>query len=89
MNARKKLGAPIGRRNSEANHIGGRIRDLLQKEKISRIELSKKIKIGRNYISGAQILYRMETQKSPLPKLDHLIKIADYFKVSLDWLIKG
>lgn len=89
MDARKKLGPPIGRRQSKANFIGERIRYLLQKEKISRIDLSKKIKIGKNEVSGAQILYRMETQKSPLPKIDHLIKIADYFKVSLDWLIRG
>ncbi len=62
--------------------ISERIRQLLENRGISAYRLCKDLEIDDSTYSRS--IRTANTWKSA-----HLIKIADYFKVSLDWLLKG
>lgn len=62
--------------------ISNRIRQLLENRGISAYRLCKDLEIDDSTYSRS--IRTDNTWKSA-----HLIKIADYFKVSLDWLLKG
>ncbi len=62
--------------------ISNRIRQLLENRGISAYRLCKDLEIDDSTYSRS--IRTENTWKSA-----HLIKIADYFKVSLDWLLKG
>ena len=66
----------------QANTISERIRQLLENRGISAYRLCKDLEIDDSTYSRS--IRTANTWKSA-----HLIKIADYFKVSLDWLLKG
>lgn len=62
--------------------ISNRIKQLLENRGISAYRLCKDLEIDDSTYSRS--IRTENTWKSA-----HLIKIADYFKVSLDWLLKG
>jgi repressor LexA len=64
------------------NSISDRIRQLLENRGISAYRLCKDLEIDDSTYSRS--IRTENTWKSA-----HLVKIADYFKVSLDWLLKG
>jgi repressor LexA len=66
----------------QPNTISERIRQLLENRGISAYRLCKDLEIDDSTYSRS--IRTANTWKSA-----HLIKIADYFKVSLDWLLKG
>lgn len=58
-----------------------RLRELMENTKTTQQELANKLKISRQSVS----LYVLERRE---PDINTLIKIADYFGVSVDYLIK-
>jgi repressor LexA len=66
----------------QANTISERIRQLLENRSISAYRLCKDLEIDDS-------TYSRSSRTANTWKTAHLIKIADYFKVSLDWLLKG
>ena len=57
-----------------------RLEELRTAEKLTHYELSKKINFSRNYFSNWK-------KRNFLPSLENLISIAEYFKVSIDYLL--
>ena len=62
------------------NNFGNKIRELRKKKGISQLRLATDLNTTQNTIS------RYETGERE-PGIDELIKIADYFNVSVDYLI--
>lgn len=60
--------------------VAERIKELRQDEKLSLIDLGKIIGVSAIAIS------RWENQKR-IPTIDNLFKLAQYFKVSVDYLV--
>lgn len=55
-----------------------RVKQLAKKQGISIVELEEKLGFGRNSLYA---------WKNKMPSNDKLIKVADYFNVSLDYLV--
>ncbi len=64
------------------NTISERIKQLLENRGISAYRLCKDLEIDDS-------TYSRSSRTANTWKSAHLVKIADYFKVSLDWLMKG
>lgn len=64
------------------NDILRRIEELRKQEGISQYKLCKKIDIK-------QSTYNTWIQRDTSPKADNLVKIAEYFNVSTDYLMNG
>lgn len=62
--------------------MGDRIRECRKQKKLSQADLAEKIGVSDNTISN------METGNNNV-KLENIEKVADFFEVSLDYLIKG
>lgn len=62
--------------------IGERIRECRKLKRMSQSELAEAIGVSDNTISN------METGNNNV-KLENIEKVADFFKVSLDYLVKG
>lgn len=62
--------------------MGERIRECRNLFNITQAKLAETIDVSNNTISN------METGNNDI-KLDNVIKLADFFQVSLDYLIKG
>jgi len=62
--------------------IGERIRECRKLKSMSQSELAEAIGVSDNTISN------METGNNNV-KLENIEKVADFFKVSLDYLVKG
>ena len=62
--------------------VGKRLRDLRIKKGISQEQLAKAVNLTQKSISN------FETNITPL-SLEYIIKFANYFNVSCDYLIKG
>lgn len=62
--------------------MGDRIRECRKQKKLSQADLAEKIGVSDNTISN------METGNNNV-KLENIEKVADFFKVSLDYLVKG
>ena len=60
--------------------LGTRIKNIRYINGLSQLEMAKKLKINRNYLS------RIETNKS-LPTSEVLLKIANAFNISIDSLL--
>ena len=65
-----------------ANEIGARIKKLRNQNEVTQDQLAEKLHIATN------TLYRIETGLR-VASLDLFIEIADYFEVTLDYLILG
>lgn len=61
------------------NKFGKRLEILREKKELSYSELAEKVGMTKS------LLWRYETGKSD-PGLNSLIKLADYFGVTLDWI---
>lgn len=66
----------------DAREIGQRIRSVRRNKKVRQRELGDILGFSENYIG------KLETGKR-IPSLDALVRIADYFDVSLDYLVRG
>lgn len=62
--------------------IGGRIKSIRNSANLDQLQFSEIFKVTRQTVSN------WETEKQP-PDLDNIIKIAEFGKVTLDFLIKG
>ena len=62
--------------------MGDRIRECRKQRNISQAELAEAINVSDNTISN------METGSNNV-KLENVEKVADFFEVSLDYIVKG
>lgn len=60
--------------------FGNRLKDLREDSDLTQEQLAKYLNVARSAIAN----YELETRE---PSLDLLVKIADYFNVSLDYLL--
>jgi len=77
---KKEGGDPVA--DDKNFQIGERIRECRKLKKMSQSELAEAIGVSDNTISN------METGNNNV-KLENIEKVADFFKVSLDYLVKG
>ena len=59
-----------------------RLLGLLSVHKISQADISKELNLSPSYLSAS-------ISRGASPRADFAVKVADYFKVSLKWLITG
>ena len=64
------------------NHFGENLKALRQNAGLTRKELSEKVQVHENTLAGYEVSGRE-------PRLDMLIKFADFFDVSLDELVRS
>jgi len=62
--------------------MGDRIRECRKRKNLSQADLAEEIGVSNNTISN------METGSNNV-KLENIEKVADFFKVPLDYLVKG
>lgn len=72
----------IRRKNMDSNNIGARIAELRKEKGMTQAELAAVINISDKAIS------KWESAGS-CPDIDVLIKLSDFFEVSLDYIIRG
>lgn len=77
---KKEGGDPVA--DNKNFQIGERIRECRKLKRMSQSELAEAIGVSDNTISN------METGNNNV-KLENIEKVADFFKVSLDYLVKG
>lgn len=65
------------------NHIGDMLKAIMERKKISSSELARCTGIAQ------PVIYRIASGETDNPKINTLIPIANYFKISLDELING
>ncbi len=66
----------------DAEEFGKRVAALRQEKGFSQIRLAEEINVSRNHMSYIERGQRV-------PSLDLMIEMADYFGVSLDYLVLG
>ena len=65
---------------AESNEFGGRLFALREENDINKTELAKVLKMSRSMITMYESGERM-------PSTEVLLKISDYYSVSIDWLL--
>ena len=65
---------------TESNEFGGRLFALREENDINKTELAKVLKMSRSMITMYESGERM-------PSTEVLLKISDYYSVSIDWLL--
>lgn len=62
--------------------LSEKIRELRRKEGLSQDELAERVDVSRQAVSKWEL-------GSAVPTADKLVELADFFGVSLDWLMRG
>ena len=62
--------------------LSEKIRELRRKEGLSQEELAERVEVSRQAVSKWEL-------GSAVPTVDKLVELADFFGVSLDWLMRG
>lgn len=62
--------------------LSEKIRELRRKEGLSQEELAERVDVSRQAVSKWEL-------GSAVPTADKLVELADFFGVSLDWLMRG
>ena len=65
---------------TESNEFGSRLFALREENDINKTELAKVLKMSRSMITMYESGERM-------PSTEVLLKISDYYSVSIDWLL--